>query len=201
MADKDHDSPRIFLNIARGNIHSSDDLLRAVEEGHVRQAMVDVFPEEPRNAADEWKNPYAENPHIFATPHIGAATLEAQPRIAAHVAATTKRLSEWGSIRNCVYAPQFEIGLPDGHYKNIVTVVHSSERGTMRAVTESIYDAGASSLVSTHRDFEKYGIAYEVIATDNPLTDDQIQDMIERGQRHSKADFAIRAIRQIQPKS
>lgn len=200
MGDKDYDSPRIFINVARGNIHTSDDLLRAVEEGHVRQAMVDVFPEEPRNAADDWTNPYADNPNIFGTPHIGAATLEAQPRIAAHIGRTTRDFSYYGSVRNCVFAPQHEINVPAAGYNNILTVVHSSERGTKRAVAESIYNAGASSLVSTHRDFEKYGVAYEIIATDKPLSDDEIQEMIQRGQEHSKADFAIRAVRQVQPK-
>lgn len=201
MGDKQQDSPRIFVNLSRGNIHTSDDLNRAVNEGHVRQAMVDVFPEEPRNAQDEWQNPYAGNPNIFSTPHIGAATLEAQPRIAQHVAGTTKLLSEFGTVRNCVYMPQHEIGLEMGAYNNIITVVHSSERGTKKAVAEAIFNAGASSLVSAHRDIDKFGIAYEVIATDRPLTDDQIQEMILRGQEVSKAPFAIRAVRQIQLKA
>lgn len=197
MGDKSEDSPRIFVNLARGNIHSAEDLNRAVKEGHVRQAMVDVFPEEPNNAEDPWKNPYAENPNIFATPHIGAATLEAQPRIAAHVAGTTRMLSEIGNIRNCVFVPQHDIGLERGDYANIITVVHSSERGTKKAVAEAIYNAGASSLASAHRDINKYGIAYEVIATDKPLLDDQIQEMITRGQESSQAPFAIRAVRQM----
>lgn len=197
MGDKEQDSPRIFVNLARGNIHTSEDLNRAVKEGHVRQAMVDVFPEEPNNAEDPWVNPYAGNPNIFATPHIGAATLEAQPRIASHIAGSTRLLSEYGHIRNCVYVPQHEIGVERGSYDNIITVVHSSERGTKKAVAEAIYNAGASSLVSAHRDIDKFGIAYEVIATDKPLSDDQIQEMIVRGQEVSKAPFAIRAVRQV----
>lgn len=198
MGEKTKDSPRIFVNLARGNIHTAEDLNRAVNEGHVRQAMVDVFPEEPRNAQDPWVNPYGDNPNIFATPHIGAATLEAQPRIAAHVAGTTRMLSEYGNIRNCVYVPQHDIGIERGAYNNILTVVHSSERGTKKAVAEAIYNAGASSLASAHRDIDKFGIAYEVIATDKPLSDDQIQAMIQRGQEVSQAPFAIRAVRQIQ---
>lgn len=197
MGDKEQDSPAIFINLARGNIHSSEDLLRAVNEGHIRQAMVDVYPSEPRDPKDAWTNPYAGNPNIFGTPHIGAATLEAQPRIAQHVANNARLLSHFGTVRNCVYAPQHEIGVELGAYDNIITVVHSSERGTKKAVAESIYNAGASALVSAHRDIDKFGIAYEVIATDRPLSDDQIQEMIENGERSSKADFAIRAVRQL----
>lgn len=201
MGEKEQDSPRIFINLARGNIHSSEDLLRAVNEGHIRQAMVDVFPSEPRDPKEAWTNPYAGNPNIFATPHIGAATLEAQPRIAEHVANNARLLSHFGTLRNCVYSPQHEIGVEMGAYENIITVVHSSERGTKKAVAETIYNSGASSLVSAHRDIDKFGIAYEVIATDRPLSDDQIAEMIEAGQRSSNASFAIRAVRQMQQKN
>jgi D-3-phosphoglycerate dehydrogenase len=197
MSDKDYDSPRIFLNLARGNIHSSEALLQAVEEGHVRQAMVDVFPDEPRNREDDWDNPYADNPNIFATPHVGAATQEAQPRIARHVANTTELLSNYGTLRNCVMAPKHVVGFEPGQYEHILTVVHSSERGTKKAIDECIYDAGASNVVSAHRDFDDYGIAYEVIALDRKLPDEAIQEMIEKASEVSNSDFAIRAVRQL----
>lgn len=197
MSEKEGDSPRIFINLARGNIHSAEDLNRAVNEGHVRQAMVDVFPEEPRNREDDWQNPYADNPNIFATPHIGAATLEAQPRIAQHVANSTRLLSYYGTLRNCVYAPQHVIGVEPGAYDHVLTIVHSSERGTKKAIDECIYRAGASNLVSAHRDIDEYGIAYEVIALDRELNEEQIADLIAHANEVSKSDFAIRAVRQL----
>lgn len=199
MGNKDYDSPQVFLNLARGNIHSSEALLRAVEEGHVRQAMVDVFPEEPRNRGDDWKNPYADNPNIFATPHVGAATQEAQPRIARYVANTTELLSNYGTLRNCVMAPKQLIGFEPGQYDHVITIVHSSERGTKKAIAGCIYDAGASNLMSAHRDFNEYGIAYEVIALDRALSEEAIQQMIERANEVSNSDNAIRAIRQLTP--
>ena len=197
LGEKEHDSPRVFINLARGNIHSAADLLRAVDEGHVRQAMVDVFPEEPRNKEDEWVNPYAENPNIFATPHMGAATLEAQPRIARYVAHNTELLSRFGTLRNCVFDPQHVVGVEPGNYDHVLTVVHSSERGTKKAIDECIYNAGASNIVSAHRDFERYGVAYEVIALDKELTQDQLDQLISHATEVSRADFAIRSIRQI----
>ena len=41
-ADRPKESPRIFLNLARGNLHSSDALNEAVTSGAIRRAAVDV---------------------------------------------------------------------------------------------------------------------------------------------------------------
>jgi D-3-phosphoglycerate dehydrogenase len=44
--------------------------------GRVRRAAVDVFPKEPGKNGPGWENPYAHEPRIATTPHIGAATQE-----------------------------------------------------------------------------------------------------------------------------
>ena len=100
MNDKDYESPRLFLNLARGIILDPEALKRAVNEKHINGAITDVFPEEPSRANPEaWVNPFADTPNIFATPHIGAATREAQPRIARYVARTTQKFSCYGMTR------------------------------------------------------------------------------------------------------
>src|SRR5690606_17387439 len=112
---------------------------------------------------------------IFGTPHIGAATLEAQPRIAAYVAHTTKYLSRHGRLRSCVFGGKEDVGIDAvDDVRSLLTVVHSTERGTKKAVDDAIFNAGASNIMSAHRDFERYGIAYEVIGIDRPLDDDAI---------------------------
>ena len=58
LGDKPGESPRVFLNLARGFLVQPQDLPRAVQEGHVGYAMTDVFPQEPgRSGAAQWKNP------------------------------------------------------------------------------------------------------------------------------------------------
>jgi D-3-phosphoglycerate dehydrogenase len=198
MGERAKSSPRLFVNLARGNIFAADDLVAAVEADHVSRAMVDVYPDEPKSADEAWPNPYAGNPRIFGTPHIGAATLEAQPRIAAHVARSTKHLSHGGRLRNCVMAPKVEIGLDQvSDFDHILTVVHSNRRGTKKAVDDAIFHAGASNLTSAHRDFAAYGIAYEVVAIDKPLTDAQLQGLVDEAAEISGDPHAVRALRQI----
>lgn len=197
-SERDPQSPRIFINLARGSIHTAETLIDAVREGHVRQAMVDVYPSEPADTHEKWVNPYAAVHNILGTPHIGAATLEAQPRIARHVASTTQHLSHHGLLRNCVFGSKSNIGFDtlEG-IKHIVTIVHSSSRGTRKAVADALYEAGVDAEVSVHRDFNEYGIAYELVAIDRPLTSAQLDDLVRRATDLTRDSRAIRAIRQI----
>ncbi len=189
-------SPRIFLNLARGFVVAPDDLLRATREGFVNYAMTDVFPEEPR-ATDtkSWANPFQDEKRIFATPHIGAATLEAQPRIARYVARTTELFNRFGMVRNCVFRPKATIEFELREGQHVLSVVHTDKRGTKKAVDDAIYDAGASNVRSAHVDFPEYGIAYDVSVLDKPLDDVQVQGLIASATKLTGEPDAIRSIR------
>ena len=138
--------PRIVLNLSRGFVFQPDDLRRAVADGLVTYAITDVFPEEPMASVDKaWANPYGGEPRIFSTPHIGASTLEAQPRIARYVARTTELLTKLGMLRNCVFRPRasIEFEVPP-EARHMLAVVHVDKRGTKKAVDDAIYRSGAA---------------------------------------------------------
>jgi D-3-phosphoglycerate dehydrogenase len=65
-----------IINAARGGVINEDALLEALNNGTVAAAGLDVFENEPTPREDLLKHP-----NILATPHIGAATNEAQDRI------------------------------------------------------------------------------------------------------------------------
>ena len=197
-ANRGPDSPRVLINAARGFLYDSADLRRAIEEGHVRAAAVDVFPDEPGSKKDVWSNPYADLEPVVTTPHIGAATEEAQPRIAAYMAGTTRLLNLYGTVRDTVFAPRQTIGLDAEPPVWALAVVHSDARGTKKAIADAIYDAGASNLQSSHRDFAKLGIAYDLSAIDRPLDAAQLDDLVARARRLSGDEAAIRSIRQFE---
>jgi D-3-phosphoglycerate dehydrogenase / 2-oxoglutarate reductase len=195
--DRPSPSPRIFINAARGFLYDPEHLKQALTEGKVLSAAVDVFPVEPGGKLDAWENPYAAFPQVVTTPHIGAATLEAQPRIGAYVAGTTRLFDESGRVRSCVYAPGQSIGVDVERPNYVLTVMHSDKRGTKKAISDSIFSAGLNNLESSHRDFSKFGVAYDVSAMDRPLTDEQIVELIQSARSISGDPSAIRAIRQI----
>jgi D-3-phosphoglycerate dehydrogenase len=70
-----------IINCARGGIIDENALYDALVSGKVSGAALDVFNEEPPT---DWKLLKLEN--VIASPHIGAATKEAQARIGAEVA-------------------------------------------------------------------------------------------------------------------
>lgn len=196
-ADRPENSPRIFLNLARGNVHSVEALRDAVAKGAVRRAAVDVYPSEPRPGAS-WVNPYADEPRVTCTPHIGAATQEAQPRIARRVASTMADYSRFGSVRDCVFAPRASLSLKDNARGNtLLAVVHSTARGTKKAVSDAIFAASASNLGSMHLDFDN-GVAYDLSLLDRPLTDSEVERLIADAAELSADGNAVRAVRQIQ---
>ena len=196
-ADRPDTSPRLFLNLARGNIHGTEPLLAAVEAGAIRRAAVDVYPDEPGPGQNGWRNPYADEPRVVCTPHIGAATQEAQPRIARRVASTVEGLSRYGTLRDCVYQPRIRLSVRDVAAGNtVLAVVHSVSRGTKKAVDDAIFEAGASNIESSHRDFD-VGAAYDVSVLDRPLDDAALRGLVDRAADLSGDASAIRALRQI----
>ena len=76
-------------------------------------------------------------------------------------------------------------------------MVHSDVRGTKKAVDDAIYQAGISNLGSQHRDFPRYGIAYDLSVLDRPLSDEEVTGLVEHAARVSGDPTAIRAVRQL----
>lgn len=193
-------SPRIYLNLSRGFLHAPQDLLDAIEAGVIRRAAVDVYPSEPRAKGPGWtKNPYANEPRVICSPHIGAATQEAQPRIARRVSRTTNGFSERGAIRDCVYSPRTQISMADDLRagRAVLVVVHSTTRGTKRALDAAIFEAGADNLRSEHQDLGDWGIAVDVNLLDRPLPRSALDSIAARTEALSGESGAVRSIRQV----
>jgi D-3-phosphoglycerate dehydrogenase len=65
-----------IINVARGGLIDDEALVKAVEEGRVAGAAVDVFPVEPCTDSVLFKSD-----KIIVTPHLGASTREAQTNV------------------------------------------------------------------------------------------------------------------------
>ena len=71
----------IIVNASRGGVIDENDLLVALDEGVISGIALDVYENEPNPRKD-----LLNHPKIACTPHIGAATLEAQDRIGEELA-------------------------------------------------------------------------------------------------------------------
>jgi len=98
----DQMKPGVFLiNAARGGIVDEVALAKAVEEGRIAGAALDVFEKEPIDP----NHPLLKVEQVICTPHLGASTTEAQERVALEIAEQAVAFLLEGTIRNAVNAP------------------------------------------------------------------------------------------------
>jgi D-3-phosphoglycerate dehydrogenase len=88
------------INCARGGLVDEAALRAALDSGHVAGAAFDVFTTEPAT-----ENPLFGHPNVICTPHLGAATNEAQENVALQVAEQMSDYLLRGAISNAVNFP------------------------------------------------------------------------------------------------
>ena len=89
-----------IINCARGGLVDEAALADLLQSGHVAGAAFDVFAEEP--AKD---NPLFNLPNVVCTPHLGAATTEAQENVALQVAEQMANYLLTGAVENALNMP------------------------------------------------------------------------------------------------
>src|ERR1700720_2127007 len=89
-----------IINCARGGLVDEAALRNALDSGHVAGAAFDVFTIEPAT-----ENPLFGHPNVVCTPHLGAATMEAQENVALQIAEQMSDYLLRGAISNAVNFP------------------------------------------------------------------------------------------------
>ncbi len=90
----------IVVNAARGGLVDEAALREALDSGHVAAAGFDVFAAEPAK-----ENVLFGAPNFVATPHLGAATNEAQENVALQVAEQMADYLLTGAVTNALNMP------------------------------------------------------------------------------------------------
>jgi D-3-phosphoglycerate dehydrogenase len=88
------------INTARGGIVDEAALKRALDEGWIAGAAIDVWETEPLTS-----HPLFESDKVVVTPHLGASTAEAQERVAVDVAEQIMAVLRGEPARYAVNAP------------------------------------------------------------------------------------------------
>ena len=89
-----------IINCARGGLVDEAAIAEALKSGHVAGAAFDVFATEPAT-----QSPLFNLPNVVCTPHLGAATSEAQENVALQIAEQMSDYLLRGAISNAVNFP------------------------------------------------------------------------------------------------
>ncbi len=92
-----------LINCARGGVVDEEALCRALEDGKLAGAALDVFSSEPLPK----DSPLFGAPNLVVTPHVAASTLEAQEKVGADIA---RRIIDFnqGVVSNAVNMPSLD---------------------------------------------------------------------------------------------
>jgi D-3-phosphoglycerate dehydrogenase len=97
-----------------------------------------------------------------------------------------------------VFRPRLQLGLSEvTPGSTLLAVVHSTARGSRKALQDAMYEAGASNLSTVHQDFDEYGFAYDLAAIDRPLDPGQVAALFERAAALTGVPGVIRSLRQV----
>ena len=89
-----------IINCARGGLIVEEALKAALEAGHVAGAAIDVYAQEPAR-----ENALFGMANVICTPHLGAATAEAQENVAIQVAEQMSDYLLTGAVTNALNMP------------------------------------------------------------------------------------------------
>lgn len=91
----------IFINTSRGAVHHEQELIRALDEGLIWGAGLDVTDPEPMKA----DNPLLTMENVAVLPHIGSATVETRNEMSRLSALNIIEFYQSGHVKNAVNRP------------------------------------------------------------------------------------------------
>jgi len=119
----------ILINYARGEVVDLLALRKAVENGQIGGAAVDVFPYEPEKNGDTFQSPLQGLPNVILTPHIGGSTEEAQQNIGEDVSSKLLNYLEKGITLGSQTVPA--LALPPQANSHRILHIHKNVPGVL----------------------------------------------------------------------
>jgi D-3-phosphoglycerate dehydrogenase len=129
-----------IINCARGGIVNEGDLLEALQSGRVAGAALDVFEKEPLQDYT-----LCQQDRVVCTPHLGAATAEAQDNVAVAIAEQVVDYLLHGTIRNAVNFPS----IPREQAARLGPYLKLAEQ--MGAFASQVFEYGIKELTIEYR--------------------------------------------------
>jgi D-3-phosphoglycerate dehydrogenase len=126
----------ILINYARGEVVELDALAKALKEGQLSGAAIDVYPWEPEKNGDSFTTPLQGLPNVILTPHIGGSTEEAQQNIGDDVSTKLYQYLERGITNGSHTVPA--ISLPPIETAHRILHIHKNVPGVLGAINNTL---------------------------------------------------------------
>ncbi len=130
----------LFLNLSRGHVVDIEALAVNIQNGHIRGAAIDVFPDEPLNNQEKFYCQLCHLPNTIITPHIGGNTEEAQENIAQFVPSKIISFINSGNTIMSVNFPNLQ--LPQFNDAHRLIHVHYNVPGILSQINHILANHG-----------------------------------------------------------
>ena len=122
----------MLINASRGGVVDLPALARALKQGRLAGAAIDVFPQEPSSDGEGFRSPLQNAPNVILTPHVGGSTAEAQRNIAAYVSDKLRSYLHLGDTFYCVNLPQVQLPVMGASHR--LLHIHRNVPGVMSQI-------------------------------------------------------------------
>lgn len=126
----------ILINYARGEVVDLEALRKAIQDGQISGAAIDVFPSEPEKNGDKFQTPLQELPNVILTPHIGGSTEEAQENIGEDVSNKLFQFLEMGGTLGSHTVPPLSLPPQEGTHR--ILHIHRNVPGVLSEINTQL---------------------------------------------------------------
>ena len=126
----------VIINYARGEVVDPEALRKAILEGQLGGAAVDVFPYEPEKNGDPFHSPLQDCPNVILTPHIGGSTEEAQQNIGEDVSVKLFNFLEKGITFGSHTVPALALPPQEGSHR--ILHIHNNVPGVLSEINTEL---------------------------------------------------------------
>jgi D-3-phosphoglycerate dehydrogenase len=161
----------ILINYARGEVVDLDALRKAILDGAISGAAVDVFPVEPEKNGDKFQTPLQDLPNVILTPHIGGSTEEAQENIGEDVSSKLFNYLEKGITFGSHTVPALALPPQEGSHR--ILHIHNNVPGVLSEINTTLSKNNINILGQYLKTNDEIG--YVVLDVDRQLSSKALQ--------------------------
>jgi D-3-phosphoglycerate dehydrogenase len=161
----------ILLNYARGEVVDLEGLAKAIQEGAISGAAIDVYPWEPEKNGDRFTTPLQGLSNVILTPHIGGSTEEAQANIGEDVSNKLFQYLETGVTLGSHTVPPVALSHQEGTHR--ILHIHKNVPGVLSEINSTLSKHNINILGQYLKTNDEIG--YVVLDIDKRLSNQALQ--------------------------